>query len=85
MQHVEDSIDALLEELSREAAEEKPVTSASPAVSRSRLAGFFGSLVASIALQRNTVRNPYGRQPALAPIDVVLQKYPHLSPYMMCV
>ena len=84
MQHVEDSIDALLEEVLRDATQEKRPTPVSPSVSQGRLSRFFGSLAASMALQRGKSQNPYGSQPALAPIDMVMQKYPHLSYHMMC-
>lgn len=88
MQHVEDSvedsIDAVLEEVLRGAAEEKRLVPASPSVPQGRLSRFFGSLAASMALQRGKSQNPHGRQPALAPIDMVLQQYPHLSIHLMC-
>jgi hypothetical protein len=84
MQHVEDSIDALLEEVLRGAMEEQRPTPASPSVPQGRFARFFGSLVASMALQRGTSQNPYGRQPIQSPVDMLAQKYPHLYFHVMC-
>lgn len=84
MQHVDDSIDTWLEEALRSATEEKPPTPALPSVSQGRLARFFGSLVASMALQRGTSHNPYGRQPIQSPADMLAQKYPHLYFHIMC-
>ena len=84
MQDVEDSIDAMLEEVLRGATEEKLPTPASPSVCQGRLARFFGSLAASMALQRGRSRNPYGRQPVLYPADILAQNYPHLYFHVMC-
>lgn len=84
MQYVEDSIDALLEEVLRDATQEKRPIPASPSVPQGRLARFFGSLVASMALQRGTSQNSYGRQPIQSPADMLAQKYPHLYFHVMC-
>jgi len=84
MQHVEDSIDTLLEEILRDATEEQRLTSVSPSVPQGRLGRFFGSLVASMALQRGTRQHPYGSQPVQSPADMLAQKYPHLYFHMMC-
>ena len=84
MQHVEDSIDALLEEVLRGAMEEKLPTPVSPSVPQGRLARFFGSLAASMALQRDKSQNPYGRQTVLSPTEIVAQRYPDLYLRMMC-
>jgi hypothetical protein len=84
MQHVEDSIDALLEEILRGATDELLPASASPSVSHGRLAGFFGSLAASMALHRGTSRNSYGRQPIQSPTDMLAQRYPQLYFHVMC-
>ena len=84
MQHVEDSIDALLEEVLRDATEEQRPIPASPSVSQGRLGRFFGSLVASMALQRGKSDHSYGRQPIQSPADMLAQKYPHLYFHVMC-
>lgn len=78
MQHVDDSIDALIEEILQGAAEERHPTAASPSVSQGRLARFFGSLVASMTLQSGKSWTPCSYQPALSPTDILAQKYPHL-------
>lgn len=84
MQHVEDSSDALLEEVLGSATEEQRPILASPSVSQGRLGRFFGSLVASMALQRGKNDNPYGRQPIQSAADMLAQKYPHLYFHVMC-
>src|SRR5262245_51220042 len=84
MQHVEDSIDALLEEILRGTTEEKSPTPVSPSVSQGRLARFFGSLVASMSLQRGTSQPAYRCQPVQAPADMLAQRYPHLYFHVMC-
>ena len=84
MQHVEDSIDVMLEEVLRGATAEKLPTPASPSAPQGRLARFFGSLAASMALQRSPSRNPYGRQPIQSPTDILAQNYPHLYFHVMC-
>ena len=84
MQHVDDSIDVMLEEVLRGATEEQFRTPVSSSVPQGRLARFFGSLAASMALQRSTSRNPYGRQPIQSPADMLAQHYPHLYFHVMC-
>jgi hypothetical protein len=84
MQHVEDSIDALLEEVLRDATEERRPTAASPSVSQGWLARFFGSLAASMTLQRGKSWTPCGHQPVLSPHDILAQKYPHIYLRVMC-
>ena len=84
MQHVEDSIDALLEEVLRNATEKERPTAASPSVPQSRLARFFGSLAASMTLQRGKSWTPCWRQPVLSPNDILAQKYPHIYLRVMC-
>ena len=84
MQYVDDSIDAMLEEVLRGAAAKQCQTPVSASVPQGRLARFFGSLAASMALQRSTSQNPYGRQPILSPSDILAQKYPHLYFHVMC-
>lgn len=83
MQNVEDSIDALLEEVLRD-AEEKQSTAASPSVPQGWLARFFGSLAASMTLQRGKSWTPSGHQPVLSPSDILAQKYPHIYLRVMC-
>ena len=85
MQHVEDSIDAVLEEVLRNAtAEESPQTAISPSVSQGWLARFFGSLAASMMLQRGKAWTSCERQPVLSPTDMLAQKYPHIYLRVMC-
>ena len=84
MQHVEDSIDALLEEILRDATKEKHPTAASPSVSQGWLARFFGSLAASMTLERGKGWTPCGHQPVLFPTDILAQKYPHIYLRVMC-
>src|SRR5262245_18811985 len=75
MQPVDDSIDALLEEILQNATEERRPTIASPSVPQGRLARFFSSLAASMALQRAKSWTPYEPQPVLSPTDILAQKY----------
>jgi len=84
MQHVDDSIDVLIEEILQGATAERLPTGASPSVSQGRLARFFGSLAASMTLQRGKSWTPCSRQPALSPLDILAQKYPHLYLRVMC-
>ncbi len=84
MQHIEDSIDALLEEILRDATEKERPAAASPSVSQGRLARFFGSLAASITLQRGKSWTSGQRQPVLSPTDILAQKYPHIYLRVMC-
>jgi hypothetical protein len=82
--HVDDTIDALLEEVLQNATAERLPTPAARAVSPGRLARFFGSLAASMSLQTGRPWTPCERQPVMAPIDILAQKYPHLYLRVMC-
>jgi len=84
MQHVEDSIDALLEEILQNDSAESRTAAASPSGSQGRLARFFSSLAASMALQRGKSWTPCGPQPVLSPTDILAQKYPHIYLRVMC-
>ena len=84
MPHVDDTIDALLEEVLQNATEGRLPTPVAPAPSQGRLAGFFGSLAASMSLQRGRSWTPCERQPMLSPADILAQQYPHLYLRMMC-
>jgi len=84
VQHVDDSIDALLEEILQNATEERRPTAVSPSVPQGRLARFFSSLAASMALQRGKSWTSYEHQPVLSPTDILAQKYPHIYLRVMC-
>jgi hypothetical protein len=82
--HVDDTIDALLEEVLQNATAERRPTAASPSAPQGWLARFFGSLAASMALQRGKSWTPYGHQPIQSPADILAQKYPHIYLRVMC-
>src|SRR5919204_3594783 len=82
--HVDDTIDALLEEVLQNATAERLPTPAAPAVSQGRLARFFGSLAASMSLQTGRHWTPCERQPVMSSIDILAQQYPHLYLRVMC-
>ena len=85
MPYVDDSIDVMLEEVLRGATQEQLPTPASPSAPQSRLARFFGSLAASMALQHRSTRQPsYRREPIQSPTDMLAQNYPHLYFHVMC-
>src|SRR5437763_17129085 len=84
MPHVDDTIDALLEEVLQNATAERLPIAAAPAVPQGRLARFFGSLAASMSLQGGRSWSPYGHQPAMSPTDMLAQQYPHLYLRVMC-
>ena len=83
MPYVDDSIDVMLEEVLRGATEEQCPTPVSPSAPQGRLARFFGSLAASMALQQRGTPS-YRRQSIQFPTDMLAQKYPHLYFHVMC-
>jgi hypothetical protein len=84
MPHVDDTIDALLEEVLQNATAQRLAIAAAPPVPQGRVARFFGSLAASMSLQRGRSWSPCVHQPAMSPTDILAQQYPHLYLRVMC-
>ena len=84
MQHVDDTLDILTEELWQNVVEEKPAAPVSPSRSEGRIAGFFNSLAASMALQRRKPWTPCRPQPSMSATDILAQNHPYLYLRVMC-
>jgi hypothetical protein len=84
MQHVDDTLDTLTADLWQDVVEARPAAPVSPPRSAGRIARFFESLAASMALQRSTSGTSYQRQRVMYSADLLAQNYPHLYLRVMC-
>ena len=84
MQHVDDTSDTLTEEIWQDVVEERRAAPVVPSRSAGRIAGFFNSLAASMALQRSKPWTSCRHQPALSPTDILAQNHPYLYLRVMC-
>lgn len=84
MLQVDHTSDTLTEDYWRDTRKvELPVETA-PVVQEGRVARFFHSLAASIALQKRASVDPHRQQTIMYPIDILAQNYPHLYLRVMC-
>ena len=86
MQHVDDTSDILTEEMEiwQDVVEERRSAPVFPSRSEGRIARFFNSLAASMALQRSQPWTPCRHQPIMYPADILAQNYPYLYLRVMC-
>jgi hypothetical protein len=84
MQPVEDTLDTLTTDLWQDVVAVRPTAPVSPPHSTGRIARFFESLAASMALQRSTSGTPCRHQRAMYSADILAQNYPHLYLRVMC-
>jgi len=84
MQHVDDTLDTLTADLWQDVAAARPVAPVSPPRSTGRIARFFESLAASMALQQRTSGTPCRQQRPMYSTDILAQNYPHLYLRVMC-
>lgn len=84
MQHVDDTSDTLTEELWQDVVKERQAAPVSPPRSAGRIARFFDSLAASIALQQRKPWTPCRHQSIMYPTDILAQNHPHLYLRVMC-
>lgn len=84
MPQVDDTLDALTEDLWQDVEEERSVAPVSAARSEGRIAHFFNSLAASMALQQRQPTTSCRHQQILYPTDILAQNYPYLYLRVMC-
>ena len=86
MQHVDDTSDVLTAEFWQDIVQPAaPATPAAPLRSEGRIARFFNSLAASMALQRSSKPwTPCRQQPMLYSTDILAQNHPYLYLRVMC-
>jgi hypothetical protein len=85
MPQVDDTFDTLTEELWQDVEEERrPASPVPSARSEGRIAHFFNSLAASMALQQRKPTTSCRHQQILYPTDILAQNYPHLYLRVMC-
>ena len=84
MQHVDDTSDILTEEVWQDVVEERPAAPVSLPPSAGRIARFFDSLAASMALQRRKPWTSCRHQSIMYPTDILAQNHPYLYLRVMC-
>ena len=84
MQQIDDTFDTLTEEFWQDVEEERSAAPVSPARSEGRIARFFNSLAASMALQQRKTTTSCRHQQVLYPTEILAQNYPHLYLRVMC-
>jgi len=84
MPQVDDTFDTLTEEPWQDGEEERSAVPVPSARSEGRIAHFFNSLAASMALQQRKPTTSCQHQQVLYPTDILAQNYPHLYLRVMC-
>ena len=84
MPHVEDTSDTLTEEVWQEVVHQRPAAPEVPMCSESRVARFFNSLAASMALQQRRPWSPCRDNRIVFPSEILAQNYPQLYLHVMC-
>ena len=84
MRHVVDDSSTLTEEIWQEIVQQKPSASEVPVCPKGRIARFFDSLAASIALQQRQSWSPCRSNRIVFPSEMLAQRYPHLYIQAMC-
>ena len=84
MRHVEDASSTLTEDVWQEVAPQRSAAPAAPLCPESRVARFFNSLAASMALQRRKPWIPSQHNGIVSPSDILAQNYPQLYIQVMC-
>ena len=84
MPHVDDASGTLTEEVWQEVVHQRPAAPEAPLRSESRIARFFNSLAASMALQQRKSWTPYRDNRIVFPSEILAQNYPQLYLQVMC-
>jgi hypothetical protein len=84
MQHVEEASSTATEELWQEVAHQRPAVPEAPLRLESRVARFFNSLAASMALQQRRPWSPRRDNRIVFPSEILAQQYPQLYIRAMC-
>jgi hypothetical protein len=84
MRHVGDDSSTLTEEVWQEVVKQRPVAPEAPPCPRSRVARFFTTLAASMALHQRQPWSPRRDNRIMFPSEMLAQHYPHLYIQAMC-
>ena len=84
MQNVDTDSSTLTEEGWQEVVQQMPVAPEAPRSPESRIARFFNTLAASMALQQRQSWSPYRDNRIVFPSEMLVQQYPHLYIQAMC-
>ena len=84
MRHVDETSGTLTEEVWQEVVRQRPAAPEAPSRPESRVARFFNSLAASMALQRRRPWTPCRDNRIVFPSEILAQNYPHLYIQVMC-
>ena len=78
MRHQDDDYSTLTEEVWQEVIQQRPAAPATLSCTESRVARFFTSLVASMALHQRRPWSPCQDNRIVSPSEMLAQHYPHL-------
>jgi hypothetical protein len=84
VQHVDNASSTLTEEVWQEVLHQRPAAPEVPLRPESRVARFFSTLAASMALQRRKPWSPCRDNHIVFPSEILAQHYPHLYIQAMC-
>lgn len=84
MRHVGDDSSTLTEEVWQEVVQQRPVAPEAPSGPQSRVARFFTTLAASMALHQRQPWSPRQDNRIVFPSEMLAQHYPHLYIQAMC-
>ena len=84
MPPIDDTVDAVYEECWQDTVREAVPAYTDAPITENRVARFFHSLVASMALQKRQRIMPAQRQTIMFPLDILAQNHPHLYLRVMC-
>ena len=84
MPRVDDASSTLTEEVWQEVLHQRPAAPEVPSCPESRIARFFNSLAASMALQQRKPWSPCRDNYIVFPSEILAQNYPHLYIQVMC-
>ena len=84
MQNVDTDSSTLTEEGWQEVAQQMPAAPEAPRRPESRVARFFNTLAASMALQQRQSWSPYRDNRIVFPSEILAQNYPYLYIQVMC-
>jgi hypothetical protein len=84
MRHLDDDCSTLTEEVWQEVVPQRPAAPEMPSCPKSRVARFFTSLAASMALHQRQPWSPRLDNRIVFPSELLAQHYPHLYIQTMC-
>ena len=84
MLHLDDDSSTLTAEVWQEMVQQRPAAPVTLSCTESRVARFFTSLIASMALHQHRPCSPCRDNRIVSPAEMLAQRYPHLYIQAMC-